>query len=304
MNIVFNINKLGLEGIGATISSLCRNCSDTKKLKLWFFCSQLYQSDKENIISLLSTVDFKGKTEFVNFNAQGLFGHLNSLHGDWTTYGRLLIPKYVDSDSALYLDSDLVITTDVLKLKGIDLKETLLGAVFGCETKFALENKFLITKLNFLLETSYFNAGVLIFNIKRWNELNMDSVCFAFGNQYPTDLACQDQTILNGLCKGVFTRLPSNFNVQWKSTDLSEPSKMYDSIIHFVGSPKPWDLFGKTIHGGHPLWEKYNSPNWNDLYCTLSLGKLKRTWNIKKSILKSFATKFKQVNLKSKKVVV
>jgi lipopolysaccharide biosynthesis glycosyltransferase len=116
MNIAFNINQLGLQGLGATLTSLIRNCSDTKEIIFWFLCSELEGKDKDNIRQLLLNERFAGDTNFIDFDARKTFGKLKSLHADWTAYGRLLIPGIVTSGSAVCLDSGLIILADVLKL--------------------------------------------------------------------------------------------------------------------------------------------------------------------------------------------
>ena len=109
MDIVFTVNPLGLEGLGATLSSLIRNCSNSGGLKLWFLCSSFRRIDRFNIERLLQNEHYKGAIEYINFDAESIFGHLKSLHGDWTTYGRLLIANYIKSDYALYLDADIIV---------------------------------------------------------------------------------------------------------------------------------------------------------------------------------------------------
>src|SRR6056297_2111461 len=156
MDIVFNVNPLGLEGLAASLTSLVRNCSQTEKTTLWFLCSGLAVSDKDNISLLLDGEDFKGAVEFIDFDAQSIFGHLRSLHGDWTSYGRLLIPDIVKSDSALYLDADLVIELDVLRLRNFNFDGHILGAVHGSEVKHTLDTTFLTQRLNIPEDTAYF----------------------------------------------------------------------------------------------------------------------------------------------------
>jgi len=285
MNIVFNLNHLGLEGLGATLSSLIRNCSDSKQLKLWFLCSQFKKQDKENIKQLLNAEKFLGAIEFIDFDAVKIFGHLRSLHGDWTGYGRLLISQYIKDDSALYLDADLIISLDILDIKKYDFEENILAAVYATKVGYALEHAFFTEKLKWSPETAYFNSGVVYFNLKKWRELDVNSKWKSLSEQYPNELLSIDQTLLNAICEGKFKQLPQVFNNPWYPK-LDMPEDALKSIIHFVGSPKPWDYFGRTIHSGFKTWKSYNTPFWQKKYSKLSLEKMKRTWEIKKSILK------------------
>ena len=215
MNIVFNVNNLGLEGLGATLVSLTKNCSNSKKLKIWFLCSDFKLEDKLNISKLLEEANFSGLTEFIDVDAKMIFGHLKPLHGDWTTYGRLLIADYISSDRALYLDADLLINLDILELDKIDLNESILAAVTAATVEFALECSFFINKLKWASGTPYFNAGVIIFNLKKWRTENYDQKWKNIAAENPEDLISHDQTLLNALCEGEFIKLPLNFNNAW-----------------------------------------------------------------------------------------
>src|SRR5690606_10278439 len=159
MDVAFNINYLGLEGLGATLCSLVRNCSNSTELTLWFFCSDIKERDKNNIRQLLENEHFGGKIEIVDFDAEKEFGHLRSLHGDWTTYGRLLIANHIKSDVALYLDADLVVELDILRIKDFEFNDELLAAANVNSVQYMLDNTFMINKLEWSPEMLYFNAG-------------------------------------------------------------------------------------------------------------------------------------------------
>lgn len=288
MDIVFNINHLGLEGLGSTLSSLVRNCSNTKELTLWFLISDFEKDDRSNINELLTSEGFKGKIEFVTFNAKERFGYLKSLHGDWTTYGRLLIPSIIESDRALYLDSDTVVLVDVLSLREFDFGNYYLAACRYSNHSQSSETTFFIDQLGFSPDAAYFNAGVLYFNLKLWRELKIDEILTAFSVKYPNPKLA-DQTLFNGICKGEFAVLPPNYNNPWYPNENEPKMPAEDSIIHFVGSPKPWDLFARFIHRGVHQWSSYNSKFWKAKYGKISVAKLQRTWEIKNSILLNFA---------------
>lgn len=291
MDILFNVNKLGLEGLGPTLTSLIKHCSRSKELKLWFLCSGIEKNDKNNIDALLELVQFEGSAEYKDFDAKKLFGHLRSLHGDWTAYGRLLVSEYIKSDMALYLDADLIIMIDVLNLKNYNFNGNLLAAVYGSTVTYALESSFFITKLKLSPETGYFNSGVVLFNLIMWRELNIESKWRNLAEQHSNELLAVDQTVLNALCKGKFDHLPVTFNVPWYPGE-KKPENAEKSIIHFVGSPKPWDITGGIIHSGYKTWNAYNTYLWEKEYSRINLDKLIRTWKIRKSILKYIKKRF------------
>ncbi|MDP5158904.1 MAG: hypothetical protein NWQ07_10030 [Flaviramulus sp.] len=285
MNIVFNINTFGLEGLGATLTSLVRNCSNSKLLNLYFLCSDLSSENKDNVKTLLKDESYEGSLEFIDFNAKAKFGHLSGLHGDWTTYGRLLIPELIDKETALYLDADLLILLDVLELKDFDFSDKIIGAVHGARIASVLDKSFFIDKLNWKLDVAYFNAGVIFMNLKKWRESEIDKKIDFLTTKFPHDLISHDQTLLNAVCEGHFAQLPNKFNVGW-FPGRNRPEYDSEVIWHFIGAPKPWDFLGKIIHKGYAEWQRYNTPFWKKLYGKLTFDKLYRSWKIRRSLLK------------------
>jgi len=290
MNIVFNVNTSGMEGLGATITSMLRNCSNDARLKIYVLCSRLSLTDKNNISELLSTENFSGEFVFIDYNADNVFSSLRGFNGDYTTYGKLLISRMVEEDVVLYLDSDLIVNLDVLELESFDFQGKAIAAVFGSKVKHVLDRSFLIEKQHWHEDIAYFNAGIILFNLSQWRQDYMDKKWEALTQAYPSDFISHDQTILNALSKGNFVRLPAKFNVAWKPG--KELLKTDDRIVHFVGSPKPWDIMGSELHLGHKLWSAYDSANWKRIYCGTSLRRIRRAWKIRRSILQLYPAVF------------
>ncbi|WP_316786300.1 glycosyltransferase family 8 protein [Pedobacter frigiditerrae] len=292
VNIAFCINRLALIGLGVTISSLVRNCAQTSKLKLNFLCAGLTDDDKNNINELLKLENYKGSVAFMDFEASKAFGSFKSLHGDWTTYGRLLLPELIKEKSVLYLDADLVVEADVLEVEGFDFQDMALAVVNSGLIKYTLERKFFVEVLGISPSTPTFNAGVLLFNLDRWREDKLKEKCLAFASRYPMELLSCDQTILNALFLK-FSSLPAHFNCEWLPYH-QQPATGKKMIFHFVGSPKPWDILGFLVHNGHLTWKSYLNPYWAKHYSKLSLGDLKRAWKIRRSYFRVMKLKLKK----------
>jgi lipopolysaccharide biosynthesis glycosyltransferase len=289
MNIAFNINRLALIGLGVTLKSLLENCSNPKKLNFYILCADLNLGDKKNINELLQQYGNMNGV-FIDFNAIEHFGNFNSLHGDYTCYGRLLLADYILSDRVLYLDADLVIELDVLAIAFLDFQGKAIAAVNGGLIKFSLENDFFCNEIGLNPELAAFNSGILLLNLKMWREKNIKNQCLNFASSYPTKLT-GDETILNALFAGNFTYLPFQFNIAWYAHG-NRPLKA-SAILHFVGSPKPWDLFGSSFHGGFSVWKNYLDPEWKKAYYKKNYNDFLRAWRIRRSYMKSFILKIK-----------
>jgi lipopolysaccharide biosynthesis glycosyltransferase len=293
MNIAFCINRLALIGLGVTVSSLIRNCSDSGNLSLWFLAMDLNLEDKENIVQLLEKENFKGKHLILDFNPNSEFGEFNSLHGDWTTYGKFLLPEIINEERVLYLDADLVVELDVLDAEEVDLKGYAIGAKYGSMLKFALDGAFITKAFGLPPESDYFNAGILLFNLQMWRSEKIKDFCLSLARKYPNELVSHDQTILNAAFSGSFARLPENYNCAWNANG-QKPQVAQKMIIHYAGSPKPWDIGGKIIHAGYNTWIKYLDSDWSKSYYRITSKSLKRLWKIRRSYVRWFIKKIKR----------
>jgi len=290
MNVAFCINRLGLVGLGVTISSLISNCSNTEKLTLWFLCADITDKDKNHLRQLLASEEFCGDFHLIDFNPFFIFGSFPSLHGDWTPYGRLLLVDYISEDQVLYLDSDLVVELDVLELEHFNFKDYVLAAVGGGKFKYALGSKFYVNTLGFNPEWEYFNSGVLLLNLCKWREKQVKEICIEIANQSSAYLPSHDQSLLNIYCAGKFAKLPSSFNCEW-FPDKPKPEISERMILHFVGSPKPWDPFGFIIHKGYQTWQKYLNKEWASAFIRVTPAYLGRAWKIRRSYIRCMRNK-------------
>jgi lipopolysaccharide biosynthesis glycosyltransferase len=117
---------------------------------------------------------------------------------------------------------------------------------------------------------SYFNAGVLIFNIEKWNKLSLNKVVMEFLQNGKT-YEFQDQDILNETVNGFFHKLPEYLNAIPESL-----LKDQGELIHFAGSSKPWMPESKRI--GTERWRQ------NCLVAILKIENLKNRIRFKVEI--------------------
>lgn len=291
MNIGFSINRLGMVGLGATITSMLRNCSQPDLLVIWILCADLLDQDKVNIQALLEKEHFNGQFHLIDISPQIEFGDLHPLHGDWTNYGRLLLPKHIADDKVLYLDSDIVIEEDVLKFNTFELNDYGLAAVPTTPLGTVMEHYIYVTlmALNPLLAS--FNSGVLLINLDYWRKNKIKEQCKTLGLRLKPAAKFRDQVLLNIIFAGSYKELPVHFNYEW-APHLSIPvNKTNGQINHFIGSPKPWDICGRFIHSGHATWAKYADVNWINEYKTMDRPTLRRTWKIRRSYLRTLYIK-------------
>lgn len=114
----------------------------------------------------------------------------------------------------------------------------------------------------------YFNAGVLMINLKYWREHDILSDFLKVIEQYPKRLTSHDQDVLNLVFKENKIILPLKYNVMpaylqklcynpiaWEFEEEIKEAQAHPIIIHFTSIPKPW--CSDCINPYTPEFDKY-----------------------------------------------
>ena len=179
------------------------------------------------------------------------------------TYYRLLISDLLprDLDKVLYLDCDIVIDGSLEEFWNISIGGCALAAVDelnGCEQD-------VFERLEYKPEYGYFNAGVLLINLKYWRDNDLISVFFNYISLYSDKLTAHDQDLLNALLHDKCRHVSQKWNVieafyhyyvikQWRKQNEREMKStlFHPVILHYSWKPKPWEKGCR-----HPLRLKY-----------------------------------------------
>lgn len=152
-----------------------------------------------------------------------------------STYFRLILPILLkDSvDKLYYIDADVVCLKNAREFFEIDLGNDIIGAVPDIDK--TANKRILALDLK---EHIYFNAGVLIINVKRWNDFNVLEKCLNKLNEDPKKFLYQDQDALNLVLTKKIKYLSKNFNC----ISVSNINFFDIVLLHFANQPKPWNI--------------------------------------------------------------
>lgn len=165
-----------------------------------------------------------------------------------------------DLDKVIYIDSDVVVLGNIANLWEVDLNNKCIGA--------ALDEGGIIQSRRLGLDSDYFNAGILVFNLKRIRYLFDDPFNYFFEcyNQYRDRITLQDQDILNiafkdevkliSLAWNMNSRIFSQNILDHKYNDLDEIEALSSiGVLHYTDTYKPWKFFCR--HPYAKLYWKY-----------------------------------------------
>jgi lipopolysaccharide biosynthesis glycosyltransferase len=161
------------------------------------------------------------------------------------TYFRFLLPSLFDPtvERVLYLDCDLIVDGDIAPLWETDLSGAVLAACreIGCE-------KTRSGPLGLRASHRYFNAGVMVIDLKAWRAEDVSRRAVDFLTRNRALAVYFDQDALNVCLQDRVTYLSCvwNFmpflNFTRFQTDFPEieAGRLKPVIVHFAGNAKPW----------------------------------------------------------------
>ena len=199
--------------LSVMIATALENCNKTRRIKFYVIDDGLSEYSKEGLEETVNKYSSNASIQFLTVEKDIYEDFLVSDHITTTAYLRISLPNLLakeDYKKVLYLDSDVLVLDDIVKLYDEPLNGKTIGAIIDPGQVKALE------RLGIDSDDLYFNSGVMVIDIDReqlhpkWNM----------------------QTSL------IFERHPApneKYERQYKEGN-EKPS-----IVHFTGHDKPWN---------------------------------------------------------------
>lgn len=259
--IVFSVDDGFLEPFQVALYSLVKHNPWVKEVPIFlvFDHATLSDSSREFLKKKVFTryglnVDMIDCCDFLPDNLDVF----NYQHVSRATFYRLFIARMLDQsfDQAVYLDSDILVAGDISLL----YNQVLTMPVAAIKNYAASEEIRLFGPSG----GSYFNAGIIVFNLQVIREKNMQEAYLKLITTEPEKLLCWDQDVLNLIHKNDWEQLPWMYNV---TRHMLESFRVINNnfyrklntadirIIHFDGPSKPWEMNASREFS--KLWRGY-----------------------------------------------
>lgn len=178
----------------------------------------------------------------------GRFGQ--PTHASMASYYRLFLASLLpsDVDKLLYIDCDMIVRHPLDSLWQTDMNGYAIAGVDDMSNMDA--DKY--NTLKYYPAEGYFNAGMLLINLKYWRENYLENEFLDFARTYPERIVFHDQDILNYVLRDRKLRLPFTYNVQdgflydtihfimWPFEDEFNEAITDPCIVHYSIRFKPW----------------------------------------------------------------
>ena len=239
--IFFTIDDSYAPFLAVALNSAIKNSDPQRNYK----AIVLYQdlgADNISRLQSLQTENFKIELMPIRANMEALDDRMsNRLRCDYftlTIYFRLFIPSmFPQYDKGIYIDSDVVLTDDIAKLFDIDIGENYIGA---CNDLSIADIPPLVAyteKAVGVNAKEYINSGVLLMNLKKMRDDDLEGHFLSLLNKYHFDSIAPDQDYLNAMCNGKIYYLEDKWDTM---PNDAKPMLTETSLIHYNLFSKPW----------------------------------------------------------------
>ena len=237
--IFFAVDDNYLPYLAITLESLWENSSHEYDYEIYILNSGIREDYQQKILRYNERdclhVSFVDVTQRLKKIFDKL--HMRDYYSAATYYRVFIAEMFPQYDKAIYLDSDTVVLGDISEMYNYDLGNNLLGGA-PCEgvNSFDVYKRYVI-EVDGLNPDYFFNAGVILMNLKAFREEGFYEQFADLLGKYKFRLI-QDEDYLNVICQDRILRLPR----AWNKTPVG-PDKLPREelrIVHYLMTWKPW----------------------------------------------------------------
>lgn len=218
---------------GTSIASFCIN-NPNKYFSFHILCSNLSLTNKKNFSLLAERFSINIKIYELNTLFLESLNLPTKLYLPLSTYFRFILPLILKNyNKIFYIDADIICLSHCEELFDISLNNNIIAAI--PDVNWLQKQRIKDLKLS---NHNYFNAGVLIIDVKKWNNFNIINKMLKQLSSNSSKFKYLDQDILNILLTQKIYYLPQIYNC----IDLTTINHKDIVLLHFAANPKPWNI--------------------------------------------------------------
>ncbi|WP_297431419.1 glycosyltransferase family 8 protein [uncultured Cetobacterium sp.] len=257
-NLVLIINEKNSYGrhLGATLLSVLKNSKENWNINIIY--ENLSSESKSRLNEMVKS--YNSNINYIEMNKEilkkfkvGVGTHLSSI-----VFARLFIPEFLkNEDRAIYLDCDIVVLKPLEKLYEMDLNGKSIGVILDGKK----DQKSSLQRLNLSLERTYFNAGVMVMDLKKLRENSKFLKTIDYCLSPDRELQLNEQDALNIMFENDYMINDLIWNYTHGNSEENNCLESEIGIVHFTGDVKPWDCRSYSPYK-HLYWRYLNETPW------------------------------------------
>ena len=245
MNIVYVTDNNYVLYTLLSIKSIFDNNTSNSKFRFFIIENGISKHNRAKISNYIEKNN--QKAEFIKCDTTPIDGgenmqtgliHERNIYITRIVAAKLLIPELLpeDIEKALYLDSDTLVLSDIKELYSQDISNYIIG--MGMDNVYynsTIENEIPIP--------IYYNSGILLINVKKWKEDNINAKILDYVKKNPK-IRWPDQDVLNKILPpDEIKMLDRKWNNQYRTfNDTTIETTDNGGIIHYFTKVKPWQF--------------------------------------------------------------
>jgi len=234
INVCLSSDDNYSQHLAVTIASVLKNKAPDDELNFCILDGGITDENKKKILELKNIADCN--IEFIKVDDK-LFADCpiqSNAHLSLPTYYRLVIPDIKNKlDRAIYMDCDIAVKSSLKELLNIDLSDNFIAGVIDVGASKHSQR---------LGVHDYFNAGVLVIDLKKWRDNDITQKIFKWIGENKEKIVLHDQDIINAFFENRIKEIDEKWNTQFlRDFDKEAKLKLREAnIIHYVDRKKPW----------------------------------------------------------------
>lgn len=242
IHIVTATDNSYAEHLAVMLYSLLANKASSNPIAMYVISSELSEQNKALLKRAVGK--FNQNINFLNVDPRQYEPFMKSVTvGKYQkyltkeTYYRISIPDLLKKDiqKVIYLDCDMIVKADITRLWDKKLDVYYLGAVEDHWAKKTRNSDLLIPA-----DSKYFNAGMLVINLKKWREAQIKNKIIDYIQKHAAKIKFYSQDPMNAVLHDKWLQLNVKWNYQTEYLKYPELKGIRPAIIHYTGGHKPW----------------------------------------------------------------
>jgi lipopolysaccharide biosynthesis glycosyltransferase len=233
--------------VATTAVSIIEN---TKEQLRFHVLTENFSIDNQEIIE-----DFLSSFPNVSVEFIDIAERLESIKGvylSWFSsaipYGRIFIPELIPFPKAIYMDVDIVFTSDIKELWEVDFycdgKEYPLAAALD-SVEFSIEDSNYIKNVLHLSPDHYFNSGLLVMNCDKWRKDHTIQHLLTILKESEIKFHFVDQDGFNIYFENNYLLLDKHYNIMPSYKNFYDRERYKNTKCLHYTTNKPWKPWKK-----------------------------------------------------------
>ena len=211
LNVLYQFNEKYAPYAGVSITSLLINNKAIDEITVYALTERVTNESRKKL--QMTAERYQREIVFidteelvVNMQKLGMPKYRNSYAANMKMFISMFLDKSVER--LLYIDSDTIINSDLGELLAFNMQNNPIAMVLD---SLGQRHK---RRIGLNSEELYFNTGVILFDIKTWNEKKCTERIVNHVKNVRTHYMAPDQDLINIVMRGEIIKLDMSYNVQ------------------------------------------------------------------------------------------